>query len=426
MVGAMLCRSLLALLASAAVACAHAPARDTATPLAPPPPEVQAPAAAAEPQPTEPAPAAAVVAAAPPPAPLPPVRSLELRLVKTFPGAVAPKAVALSPDGRWAAVMNLEGMEAWLVDARTLEIDRHIDLEPFKEPAEGYDYSRKKPIASFAQKPVEAVFSPDSRWLWFSLHNGASVVAYDLLEQDVVDPASPHYRAVIRDRAGSNRVWRLPKVPTGRTPKVVEITPDGKQLLVANWHSGTITVVELATRTVTATIQSGASPRFVPRGLAIASDSRTAYVANMGGGTISTIDLVALAKVREDAITPNPRHLALARDGRTLYISENGGGVVLKYDLVEGKELGRAAVGDQTRTIALSRDERVLYAVSNEEGKLVALRTGDLTPLFATPFPAPMGVAVAPDDRRIWVTSYTGAGYVAVYDVIIDADVPRS
>jgi YVTN family beta-propeller protein len=416
--------SLAAFLASAFLACAHAPAQSVPERVVVPPPETLAPPGAAQPQPAEPAVPHADGAQAP--ASLPPVRTLELRLVKTFPDAVAPKSVALSPDGRWAAVMNLEGMEAWLIDTATLEIDRHIDFEPFKEPAEGFDYAKKKPIASFAQKPVEAVFSPDSRWLWFSLHNGASVVVYDLLEQDVVDAASPSYRAVIRDRTGSNRVWRLPRIPTGKTPKVVEITPDGKYLVVANWHSGSITVVDLATRTVAATIQSGASPGFVPRGLAISPDSRTAYVANMGGGTISTIDLAALKKVREDAITPNPRHLVLSRDGRTLYISENAGGVVLEYDLVDEKELGRSAVGSQTRTIALSHDERVLYAVSNEEGKLVALRAGDLSPLFATPFTAPMGVAVAPDDRRVWVTSYTGAGYVAVYDVVVDGEVPKS
>jgi DNA-binding beta-propeller fold protein YncE len=97
---------------------------------------------------------------------------------------------------------------------------------------------------------------------------------------------------------------------------------------------------------------------------------------------------------------------------------------VLKYDLTTEQVIGTSAVGSQTRTIALSHDERVLYAVSNEDGKIVALRADDLTHLFDAPFTAPMGVAISPDDQRVWVTSYTGAGYVSVYDVVIDGEAP--
>jgi YVTN family beta-propeller protein len=411
--------------ALAGAACAHSPARATApavdqpiaVPLPPPEPAPQAAPAPAGSQPT--APTAEPIASAGP------VRTLSLRLARILPGAVAPKSVALSPDGRWAAVMNLEGMEAWLVDATTLEIARHIDFAPYKESAAGWDYAKKKPIPSYAQKPVEAVFSPDGRYLWMSLHNAASVVVYDLLEQDVVPASAPGYRAVIRDAAGAEHVWRLPRIATGKTPKVVEVTPDARYVLVANWHSGSITVIDAATRAPVATIQSGASPEFIPRGLAVSPDSRRAYVANMGGGTISTIDLAKLVKEREDAITPNPRHLVLSRDGRILYISENHGGEVLKYDLVDQKIVARSAVGSQARTIALTHDERVLFAVSNEDGKIVALRASDLSHLYDAPFVAPMGVAIAPDDRRIWVTSYTGEGFVNVYDVVLDEPAPQ-
>lgn len=405
-------------------ACAHAPIH-AEKPEAAPAPAAQPAEPAAPPAPAvEPAPAVRAAQPESEPALPGPVRTLELRPVKTFPGAVAPKSVALSPDGRWAAIMNLEGMEAWLIDTQSLEIVRHVDFAPFRERAAGWDYSKKKPIPSFAQKPVEAVFSPDSRYLWMSLHNAASVVVYDLEEREVAPAAAPAYRAVIRDASGAEHVWRLPRIATGKTPKVVDITPDSRYAVVANWHSGSITVIDAATLAPVATIQSGASPTFIPRGLAISPDSRTAYVANMGGGTISTIDLEALKKVREDAITPNPRHLVLSRDGRILYISENAGGAVLKYDVVDQKVVSRSAVGSQARTIALTHDERVLYAVSNEDGMIVALRADDLSRLYDAPFVAPMGVAISPDDRRIWVTSYTGAGYVTVFDVVIDGGEP--
>ncbi|HET6436753.1 MAG TPA: hypothetical protein VFG59_01735 [Anaeromyxobacter sp.] len=423
------------------VACAHAPPRVESPPapaeaVAPAPAPAAEPAAApAEPVPAEEPeeaaplpepeaaqgePAPAVSEASPPPSAPAPVLTLELRPVKTLSGAVAPKSVALSPDGRWAAVMNLEGMEAWLVDTSTLEIVRHIDFAPFKEAAPGWDYAKKKPIPSYAQKPVEAVFSNDSRHLWMSLHNAASVVVYDLEERDEVPPGVDSYRAMIREASGEKHVWRLPRIPTGKTPKVVEMTADSRYVVVGNWHSGTVTVIDTESLRPVANIQSGASPGFIPRGLAISPDSQTVYVANMRGGTISAIDLGTMRKVREEEVTPNPRHLALSRDGRTLFVSENAGGAVLKYDLPDRQILGRSAVGSQARTIALSHDERILFAVSNEDGKIVALRAADLTPIYDAPFVAPMGVAVSPDDRRLWVTSYTGAGYLTVFDVVVN------
>lgn len=421
-------------------ACAHAPARgevkEAAAPVVAEPSRLEEPAPAAEaaaaevepPQATgpaqEPAPEPAPAAKEPVPAAPGPVRELELELVKTFPGADAPKSVTLSPDGRWAAVMNLEGMEAWLIDAQSLEIVRHIDFAPFKEAATGFDYAKKKPIPSYAQKPVEAAFSNDSRYLWMSLHNAASVVVYDLEERDPGPAAAPSYQAVIRDANGGSHLWRLPRIATGKTPKVVEVTPDSRYVVVGNWHSGSVTVIDAAALAPVATIQSGASPEFIPRGLAVSPDSATLYVANMGGGTLSTIDLSTLRKVREDAITPNPRHLSLTRDGRTLFISENAGGQVLKYDLVERTVLARSAVGSKARTIALSHDERILYAVSNEDDKLVALRADDLSLLAEVPFVAPMGLAISPDDRRLWVTSYTGDGFVSVFDLVVEGGAP--
>jgi len=201
-------------------ACAHAPARPESAEVPAPPPPEPAPAASAAAPEAAPAPEAASVpepappeqAAATEPAPVRPVQTLELRLVKTFPGAVAPKSVALSPDGRWAAVMNLEGMDVWLIDTGTLEIVRRIDFAPYREAASGWDYARKKPIPSFAQKPVEAAFSADSRHLWFSLHNAASVVVYDLEEQEEIPASARSSRSRPSSRAprpgSSLAAWR--------------------------------------------------------------------------------------------------------------------------------------------------------------------------------------------------------------------------
>ncbi|MEA3506376.1 MAG: hypothetical protein U9R36_02630, partial [Elusimicrobiota bacterium] len=107
--------------------------------------------------------------------------SLELKPVKKISGACAPKSVKVSPDGKYAAVMNLEGLSFWIIDASDFTLDKKIKF--FPEPAKGWNYQKRKPINSYAQKPVESCFSNDSRFLWVSLHNGGGVVVYDLKEE---------------------------------------------------------------------------------------------------------------------------------------------------------------------------------------------------------------------------------------------------
>src|SRR3974390_1392244 len=84
-------------------------------------------------------------------------QGFELRHLKTFEGAGAPKSVEISPDGGCAAVMNLEGMDFWLISTATLEIMKKAQF--FKTPAQGWDYKNREPIQSYAQKPVEGAFS---------------------------------------------------------------------------------------------------------------------------------------------------------------------------------------------------------------------------------------------------------------------------
>jgi DNA-binding beta-propeller fold protein YncE len=100
-----------------------------------------------------------------------------------------------------------------------------------------------------------------------------------------------------------------------------------------------------------------------------------------------------------------------------MYISDNILGKILAFDLIAKKTMREVSVGKMARTIALSPDERYLFGVSHDEGKLVVVDTGSFEIQYKKDFPFPMGLAVTPDGKQLWVTSYR-MGIVEVYEIL--------
>ncbi|OGP55413.1 MAG: hypothetical protein A2Y65_02510 [Deltaproteobacteria bacterium RBG_13_52_11] len=343
-------------------------------------------------------------------------QGFELRHLKTFEGAGAPKSVEISPDGSYAAVMNLEGMDFWLISTATLEFIKKGQF--FKTPAQGWDYKNREPVQSYAQKPVECAFSENGRMLWISLHNAEGITVYDTEETLVVPDQTPCERVRITDFINQRSYQtRILKIKTGKTPKIIQVTPDGRYALVANWHSSSVSVVDTKHYITIKDIKLGGKRQYIPRGIAISPDSQKAYVANMGGGTISVIDLAILEVIDDIPATANPRHIILSKDQRTLYISDNILGKILAFDLIAKKTTREAFIGKMARTIALAPDERYLFGVSHDEGKVVVVDTGSFNIIYKKDFPYPMGVAVTPDGKQLWVTSYQ-MGKIEVYEIV--------
>jgi DNA-binding beta-propeller fold protein YncE len=345
-------------------------------------------------------------------------QSISLKLVKKLDGAQAPKSVELSPDSNYAAIMNLEGCNIWIVDADSFYIRQKVEFDQTK--ATGWDYDLQKPIPSFAEKPVECDFSEHGKYLWVSFHNGSCVVRYN--------PYSPHtdssvvcfktkgqLATVKHPKGGDNSRVEMPLVPVGSTPKVIKVTPNGKLALVANWHSSSISIVTADSLKKIKDIKVG-NGYYIPRGIAVSSNSKTAYICNMRGGTISVIDLDSLKQIKELHITPNPRHIVLSKNDSLLYVSENTGGKAIEYSIYKKKVTRSISLGSQVRTICLTPDEKYMFAAVHESNRIAVIDMKTFKEVSSIDIFKPMGVSVSPDGKHLWATSYQG-GWVAVYEI---------
>lgn len=192
----------------------------------------------------------------------------------------------------------------------------------------------------------------------------------------------------------------------GMVPKYVAVTPDDKYVLVSNWCSYDLSIVDYKTMHEVQRIHLGA----YPRGIAIDGARHVAYVAVMGTFDVARIDLDTFALSYFRGVGNSPRHLVLSNDGTRLFVTLNGDNRVVSVNTATGQVVARTATGTQPRSMAISSDGHALYVVNYLSNTVSILKSSDLSVVRTFPVPDhPIGIAYEPIHHRVWVACYSGA-----------------
>ena len=141
-------------------------------------------------------------------------------------------------------------------------------------------------------------------------------------------------------------------VAVGAVPKYVAVTPDGRRVLVTNWCSADLSVIDTTSAKEVARIRCAASTL-------AASPSRPTAVRPTSPSWARTGWSVWTSRraVSDYARTGDgPRHLVVSRDGKHLFVTNNGDGTVSKLDRVSGRVLRWVRTGKEPRSLAISSD----------------------------------------------------------------------
>lgn len=361
-----------------------------------------------------------------------------LTRVDRLTGDMTPKSVVASGDGLVVAqnMIYTHTVSAFSSDGELLAtVDDDVVPADF-----GYDTWTR----SVQGGPVEAAFSRDGSQLWVSNYSmygpGFPAPGDDDCTPDTgVDPAFL-YRI-------DPRTFEIADIVlVGAVPKYLEVTPDGRHVVVANWCTWDASIVATGADGGQAGEVARVPLGRYPRGVAISPDSSTAYVAVMGGTEIAVVDIeaaVALAaEDRSDAAGPQglrdrseadartdgadagtegavtrledvgrgPRHLVLSPDGTTLYVTLNKDGTVAAVDVATGEVRGTVTTGEQPRSAVLSPDGTALFVVNYESDTVSRVRTSDLTEVETVEVDHhPIGITYDASTDRVWVAAYGGS-----------------
>ena len=103
-------------------------------------------------------------------------------------------------------------------------------------------------------------------------------------------------------------------IKVGQRPRGIELTKDGKFILVAVGDDDTIQVIDVRTHEIVATLPSGPDPELFTQD----HTGKILYVANENDNTVTIIDLERRVRVGEVQVGVEPEGMGLSPDGKIL------------------------------------------------------------------------------------------------------------
>lgn len=156
--------------------------------------------------------------------------------------------VAISPDERIAYTANMQSGTVSRIDLET----KHV-------------------ISAPAGKEVEGIaVTKDGSEVWASIRGEDKVVIFD-----------------------ASTLKKLSEIKVGKFPLRIIVSPDGKNMVTSNLVDGTVSVLDVANRTLERTIRVSGSDQTRQVTLLFSEDGSRLYVAETGANKIAEIDFTS-------------------------------------------------------------------------------------------------------------------------------------
>lgn len=327
-----------------------------------------------------------------------PATPSSMTLKTTIYGSISPKSVVYSGKGLFFA-QNMMYSHTITVYDRQFKLVKTI---PDSLNLSDYGFSKFK--GSYHGSPVEAAFSIDGKYAYISNYQMYGI-GFKNPGNDRCSPAGQHDPSFLyRINTETLKIEKV--ISVGSVPKFNAISPDNRFVLVSNWCSWDLSVIDTQKNQEIKRVKLGA----YPRGIAVDANSENAYVAVMGSSDIAKVNLKNFSVDWLKSVGSSPRHLSIDPAGHYLYATLNGEGKVAKIDLKTGKVVERVATGRAPRSMAIADNGKLLYVVNYFSNTVSKIRTEDMKVLQTVNVnSSPIGITYDPQTKQVWVACYSGS-----------------
>jgi YVTN family beta-propeller protein len=272
-----------------------------------------------------------------------------LSVVGRVPTGPDPHEVAVSPDGTRAYVSNYtagNGADHTIsvIDLQDRKALAPIDLGALDRPhdvvfsgedlyftAEGskvvgrYDPSAGKVdwvMGTGQDRTHMVIVAPGGVELFTTNVSSGSV--------SIIDRATGGRGGPGRGGRGGAGDWQVTTVPVGRGAEGFDLSADGKTLWVANAQDASVSIVDVATKKVEATIpvQFRAANR-----LKFTPDGRLALISDLGGHELIVVDVASRRETKRVDVKGGAAGLLVTPDGARAFLSVGSQNAVAVIDL---------------------------------------------------------------------------------------------
>src|ERR1035438_8644578 len=286
-----------------------------------------------------------------------------LTIVARVPVGNDPHEVAVSDDGKTAYISNYGGgggngggATIAVVDLTAQKPLAPIDLGALRAPhglvfaggklyftAEGakvvgrYDPSTQKidwVMGTGQNRTHMVIVSKDLKTIFTSNVSSATV--------SIIEQGAAQGPGAGRGPGGRGAPdWNIANIPVGRGSEGFDLSPDGKELWVANAQDKTISIIDVSSKKVVQTIPSTGSANR----LKITLDGKYVFVSDLSGNDLLVIDAATRQEHKRITLPANSEGLLMAPDGSHAYTTLNSRDAVAVIDLKTMTVVGEVKTG---------------------------------------------------------------------------------
>lgn len=323
----------------------------------------------------------------------------QLVLQKTIKGGITPKSIVHNGNGLFFA-QNMIYMHTITVYNDQYELVKKI---PDRVNLNDYGYTG----GTVKGGPVEACFSHNGEFAWVSNYTmeggGYTNPGCDACSGSTYDKGF-----VYKINTNDYNIDEI--IEVGAVPKFLACSPDNKYILVSNWTSKDVSVIDASSNKVLKSIPVGVHPR----GIVVDNASKYAYIAIMGSNKILRLSLEDWSKSWIYNVGKAPRHLCISNDDKYLYCSVNSAHKIVKINTNTLSIEASCQTGSAPRSMEITPDSRFLYVVNYHSNTVSKVRTKDMFEVCENDTKEhPIGITFNPQNSEVWVACYSG--YIQIF-----------
>jgi YVTN family beta-propeller protein len=221
-------------------------------------------------------------------------------------------------------------------------------------------------------------------------------------------------------------------LPVGKRPRGLRLSADGRLLYVAvsgsapapprsagvvatpDRDSDGIAVLDLTTGSLRRMVRCGQDPETFD----LVAGGRLAVVSNEDAAEASVVEMATGAILGTLAVGAEPEGVRTRPGSTQVAITSEGAGTVTLIDALTRAPVGTFLAGERPRGIAFTSTGGVLLVTGENSGTVTAVDAATLQRRYTVhledPNAKPMGIVLSPDDRTAYVTTGRGGGVVLI------------
>jgi YVTN family beta-propeller protein len=307
-----------------------------------------------------------------------------MKVVARVPAGTDPHEIVASTDGRVAYISNYGGTDSDLHTISVVDLLAHkelpaIDLGALRS-AHGLFFAGDKLYFTVETSKAFGRYDPAAKTVDWVLGTGQDrthmVYVFEDLQRIVTSnvnsatisviehvdgppppgpppgagggPAGPSGPPPGMPPGGPRKTWKITNVPAGKGVEGFDVSPDGKEIWAANAADGTVTIIDVASKTVKATVPISVNRanrlKFTPDGKQVLI-SGLGGGPSSGGGNVEIVDAATQKEVKSLDLGGGSGGILIVPDGSKAYIAVSQKNKVVAIDLKELKVVGEIPTG---------------------------------------------------------------------------------